>query len=680
MYCLKIRFIILSFLYFIFISCSSHFSTVKKPQESSEEFSKVVQTIALELDKANPSDRLIRLGIISISPSYVNPKDTDFKNEFGEYFTEKLISYIKRESKKFKLFERARLDVILKEHALALSGMINEQSAKKIGELAPIDVIFSGSYTKLKNCIDVNCRLIDVVSGEILLTYTGRIKLTENLAALFKYDQPLQSGEEVSYVVKDPCAPFNEEINRRLNDLSSTDKVQIIVDIALKIPFDLECGKIHFSIIYAFKRYKIENENYRLFLINELKGLDFPGNDDRALQIFKYLSKDGKISDKEWNTGLQVLRKIGSHALSSHIAALLYFDRTMEISDQTFKRIDEYFELAKTKQIGLPAAIDFNSAFFEMMEAFNYIYNKDNGVFIYSYRKYKDLLTLDKKGISKIFGLLRVMYWREKEINNKTKILRWICDHFNQIPIDDKTAENLYSFSRKMETELSKKNDFGKPENIPSEHLNILVESCSDLFCKGLCITKFRSQREDRIDFCLKNNIPCPDNIPTIKECLNMLSSQDVNERIRGAEILEKMGEKAKAAEAGLIKIFSDKVLAHGTEINIINRHIAKTFGNIRTTNPKALELLTKAIGSLGYKVPGAATDALVMIGKPAAPYLIKALKSQFGSVQVRAAVALGKMGSNALSAKAALKKLLKSTKNQAVHSAAEQALREISK
>jgi len=47
--------------------------------------------------------------------------------------------------------------------------------------LLPIDALFSGTYTRLKSYIDVTGRLIDVASGEVLMSYTGRIRLAPNL-------------------------------------------------------------------------------------------------------------------------------------------------------------------------------------------------------------------------------------------------------------------------------------------------------------------------------------------------------------------------------------------------------------------------------------------------------------------------------------------------------------------
>jgi HEAT repeat protein len=84
-------------------------------------------------------------------------------------------------------------------------------------------------------------------------------------------------------------------------------------------------------------------------------------------------------------------------------------------------------------------------------------------------------------------------------------------------------------------------------------------------------------------------------------------------------------------------------------------QYAAIILGNIKSTKPKAIELLVQSLGSLEHTVPPAALKSLVEIGKPAIPYLIKCLDSQQGGVQYKCAKALGQMGPAAKSAKPAL-------------------------
>ncbi len=156
-----------------------------------------------------------------------------------------------------------------------LSGLMKPSEALKIGQLLPIDALFSGTYTKLKTYIDVSGRLIDVTSGEIMTSYSGRIKISKNIKTLF--DTPIASPAQQANPQTPPtnitiinqinpsqqvASKTREEICKekviafkvRLEDLSTTEKINSVVVEAMKTPFDNYCGQLHFDLIYSLTR------------------------------------------------------------------------------------------------------------------------------------------------------------------------------------------------------------------------------------------------------------------------------------------------------------------------------------------------------------------------------------------------------------------------------------------
>jgi TolB-like protein len=121
---------------------------------------------------------------LAVVPFTATPSSQQSK-AFGEYLTETIIGSISGHPDKLKLFERTRMDAILKEHEFILTDLMKPAAALKIGQLAPIDGILSGTYTKLKSYIEVSARIIDVTTGEITMSYVGRIKMNKNMATLF---------------------------------------------------------------------------------------------------------------------------------------------------------------------------------------------------------------------------------------------------------------------------------------------------------------------------------------------------------------------------------------------------------------------------------------------------------------------------------------------------------------
>ena len=106
---------------------------------------KAVDDLVEKLSEVKLPSMPIRLAVVPFTSSV---ESNDAKNTFGEYLTETIIGKISENSSQFKVFERSRLDAIFKENELMLSGMMKPSEAIRIGELLPIDALFSGTYTK----------------------------------------------------------------------------------------------------------------------------------------------------------------------------------------------------------------------------------------------------------------------------------------------------------------------------------------------------------------------------------------------------------------------------------------------------------------------------------------------------------------------------------------------------
>src|SRR5258707_1921265 len=145
--------------------------------QKAKDYSEVTTELVQKIESAHTSSTPLRIAIVTFVPS--NSEETS--KAFGEYLTESITGKLSEKPQKFKVFERQRLDAIFKENELMLSGMMKPSEALKIGQLLPIDALFSGTYTKLKSYIDISGRLIDVSSAEILTSYSGRIKLSKNI-------------------------------------------------------------------------------------------------------------------------------------------------------------------------------------------------------------------------------------------------------------------------------------------------------------------------------------------------------------------------------------------------------------------------------------------------------------------------------------------------------------------
>src|SRR5882762_3331841 len=241
------------------------FGCVVSQAQKAKEHSEVVAELVEKIESIKPAGKQFRIAVVPFVCS--NPADAS--KAFGEYLTESITGKLSEKPQAFKVFERQRLDAVFKENELMVSGMMKPSEALKIGQLLPLDALFSGTYTKLKTYVEVSGRLIDVASGEIMTSYSGRIKMSKNIKTLF--DTPVaaavaqpnpQTSTPANITIinqinpsQQAAAKSKEEICKQkaqafrvyLEDLSTTEKINAAVAEGMKTPFDNGCGQLHYD-------------------------------------------------------------------------------------------------------------------------------------------------------------------------------------------------------------------------------------------------------------------------------------------------------------------------------------------------------------------------------------------------------------------------------------------------
>jgi TolB-like protein len=103
--------------------------------------------------------------------------------DLGTIVAEWFITAMVREGR-FDVIERRMLEKILNEQKLAMTGVVDANSATQIGKLLGVKVIISGSVMKLKDVTEVNARIIDVESASIIAAESIKSTSTAKLQDL----------------------------------------------------------------------------------------------------------------------------------------------------------------------------------------------------------------------------------------------------------------------------------------------------------------------------------------------------------------------------------------------------------------------------------------------------------------------------------------------------------------
>ncbi|MEI9921288.1 MAG: FlgO family outer membrane protein [Bacteroidota bacterium] len=545
-------------------------------------------------------------------------------------------------------------------------------AALKIGQLVPIDALLSGTYTKLKSYIDVNARLIDVATGEITVSFNGRIKMTKNLATLFgenegkgdetlvislkNENKPETKPATTTKTKKEICKEHGQRIEPLVEDLTTDEKVNRAVSETMKFPFEYNCDA-HLILTYALTRYKITNNTYKSFLIGGLDTMTYQYGDDRARMAVRYFAMDDNVDDKEWSTCLNAMKRLDALEARIMIENLVASPKTPG-RDVMEKRIAQYFDLASAQQLGVPRRLTYDRAFFTMLDGLR----KNQSLRFYVYKTYAKNLEGNDQSKKELFSALTSIYNDLKDQDVMKAIVEFA--NVNDYP---KAAEQLYEFA------------FGLKQD---PNLQLLTDGSRDKFSKYALQTEYQSQKEDRVEFCVIHNIPIPGTIPTMDEANSILKGDNAAEQLRVTTMLAMMGERPKPLENSLIELFSKRSLNEREKLAEAQMNAIIVLGNIRTSNQKAIEYMISVLPHYGNDTE-AAMISLAQIGKPAVNALVTRLDKttiQDGGLQYQLLTLLGKIGKPAAVAEKSITRVLNATSNSDVKYAAEAALQEIKK
>jgi len=585
----------------------------------------VLTEVVAKVTALAPEGKPVRLAVVTFTPTQ---REYVKRNDFGLFLTEELISELKKNTAAVRLFERSRLEVITEENALTLSGLINQETAAKIGELAPIDRILTGTYTRLGDAVGINVRLLDVVSGEILFTINIRAAFDANIASLFVLEEERSTlVEAAEKEPADPCAPVNRELRALMVDLSTQDKVHALVQKAKRVPFDTLCGKIHYRILGRFARYDLQDPSYTRFLLSTLDDVKVPTSDHRGIEILRYFHGLGPLSDEVWEAGFALARRVGNDWLNVYLGPL--FHTRGEISDaymqKQYRRIDKYLALALDGRIGLPVSVSTNFAFRELIGALGPRFEKtDKRPILYCYETYWDRLP---KGAFRMHDkYLGWVYNHEDDPARKMKLLEFMCRNFNEAPVNEELAKKLYEFTRSLWLGSENGRLSQDEAKLAGQHYERLLELCRPKLIRAIVETDLAKDNERLVRFCLATDLHIPGVVPTVDSLRNQLFADHINHQRKAAEMLKLMGEKAKPAEQDVIALLRRSSRLRGMGTTNLLWDLVGILGNIRTTDKEALRMMFEQLTSSRHSVADSVQVAFARIGHRAVPLLKKEL------------------------------------------------------
>ncbi|MEK6590736.1 MAG: FlgO family outer membrane protein [Nitrospinota bacterium] len=108
--------------------------------------------------------------------------------ELGRFLAEEFSVALASTGKEFVVVDRTHLKAILKEHKLADTGIIDPATAKKVGQIAGVDALVTGSITPLEHSIRILVKILDTSTAKIIGASSGNLEKTEAIKKLLGKD------------------------------------------------------------------------------------------------------------------------------------------------------------------------------------------------------------------------------------------------------------------------------------------------------------------------------------------------------------------------------------------------------------------------------------------------------------------------------------------------------------
>jgi TolB-like protein len=164
--------------------------------------------------------------------------------ELGRFLAEELSVALSEAGKGFEVVDRTHLKSLLKEHQLAQTGLIDPKTARKLGEIAGVQGLITGTITPFGDSIRVAVKVLDTETAKVIAGSRADIAKTKAIEEL------LAKGIETSPTITSEASPPLSPQTKRpvLKKDRAVDIGRFVVEVeSLKVMTD---GRLMVALAY----------------------------------------------------------------------------------------------------------------------------------------------------------------------------------------------------------------------------------------------------------------------------------------------------------------------------------------------------------------------------------------------------------------------------------------------
>ena len=104
--------------------------------------------------------------------------------ELGRFLAEELSVALAGNARTFEVIDRTHLKALLQEHKLSATGLIDPQTARKLGQIAGVDALVTGTITAFGDSVRLSAKVLDTSTAKIIGASTTDVPKTKAIEEL----------------------------------------------------------------------------------------------------------------------------------------------------------------------------------------------------------------------------------------------------------------------------------------------------------------------------------------------------------------------------------------------------------------------------------------------------------------------------------------------------------------
>ncbi len=148
--------------------------------------------------------------------------------ELGRFISEEMSVSLADSAKGFRIIDRTHLKAIIKEHKLSASGIINPETARKLGKISGVDALITGTLTPFGEKVRISVKVLDTTTADIISSVRGNIAKTKGI-------EELLSRDISTAIMSTSQSSVTKKMAQRKNLQGNTDLVKEVSGIEFRL-------------------------------------------------------------------------------------------------------------------------------------------------------------------------------------------------------------------------------------------------------------------------------------------------------------------------------------------------------------------------------------------------------------------------------------------------------------